>query len=97
MFTRLVWDEYPVVELRHLAFPGGLRRNGRARDRCTPPRTEARRGRQRNSLRRRGGGLVGAKGEYPLVIHFILAVTVPYVIDEVQAFAEEVIPAVRSA
>jgi hypothetical protein len=31
------------------------------------------------------------------VTHFILAVTVPYVMDEVQAFAEEVFPAVRSA
>jgi F420-dependent oxidoreductase-like protein len=30
------------------------------------------------------------------VTHFILGVTVPYVVDEVQAFAEEVIPAVRS-
>ena len=63
---------------------------------ATPAGT-ARRGGQRNSLRRRGGGLVGAKGESPLVTHFILAVTVPYVMDEVQAFAEEVIPAVRSA
>jgi F420-dependent oxidoreductase-like protein len=31
------------------------------------------------------------------VTHLILAVTVPYLLDEVQAFAEEVIPAARSA